>query len=760
MTNVSAAVQWWDEWQLRILVLCSLGIQWFLLLAAPMRKYTIPHWFRTFIWLAYISSDALAIYALATLFNRHANTTTAAKQHCVNGSALEVLWAPVLLIHLGGQQEMSAYTIEDNELWRRHTVTLVSQVTVAIYAFYKSWPANGGDRKLLVSAVLLFVIGVFSFTEKPWALRRASINRLAAVSSMVQGRKEVSKWRYCFTELEKDKRDILDRCCQLKKEKETPPPGVGTDAVKRSQQHILTDRDKVLLILSDMSLLAADSDLKQEQRRRRQCQSLMGEDDSKEEVEGDLLGTLSPRAEKGSKRWLRRAFALIYTRANVVLTPAYLAYHILLAPFLHITAIVLFAASSKRHHNTIDVKITYVLLCLTAALDILAEPIRQLLFKLMSMADVAALCETVPQYNNLIRSALQRTQPAGVLLKCAAHVGYTQGFFVCQRKNLYHMLAGLIFSDLVEANAKGLDFTSYRSFAPGRRNWVLNENLRKVCGLEVQGSLRGSFDRGVILWHIATDLCMRRMMAENTIDEIDRKFLECTEAISDYMAHLLNLRPDMLMTGSRQHLFTQAMEEVELILKDIESQQQQPHSLKKLGRDILAKKIIDKAKAEVNAEVNAAIDIEMVREQEREIRVDEPPPPKYPLVHDACRLAEELMDKMGRRTRCQVMYRVWVGMLFYSASMCRGYLHAKSLGEGGEFLSFVWLILSLKGAKTLADKLQMPEPEPEPEREPEPKSGPYSPGQEIVQGEPTATVATTADEGEDLSFLLPHSPRS
>jgi hypothetical protein len=43
--------------------------------------------------------------------------------------------------------------------------------------------------------------------------------------------------------------------------------------------------------------------------------------------------------------------------------------------------------------------------------------------------------------------------------------------------------------------------------------------------------------------------------------------------------------------------------------------------------------------------------------------------------------------------------------------MCRGYLHAKSLGEGGEFLSVVWLIVTLKGANTLADKLQMPEPE-------------------------------------------------
>jgi len=43
-------------------------------------------------------------------------------------SDLEVLWAPVLLIHLGGQSTMSAYSLEDNELWKRHAMTLVSQV--------------------------------------------------------------------------------------------------------------------------------------------------------------------------------------------------------------------------------------------------------------------------------------------------------------------------------------------------------------------------------------------------------------------------------------------------------------------------------------------------------------------------------------------------------------------------------------------------------------------------------------------------------
>ena len=58
--------------------------------------------------------------------------------------------------------------------------------------------------------------------------------------------------------------------------------------------------------------------------------------------------------------------------------------------------------------------------------------------------------------------------------------------------------------------------------------------------------------------------------------------------------------------------------------------------------------------------------------------------------------------------RWQVIQGVWVEMLCYSAARCRGYLHAKSLGEGGEFLTYVWLVLMLKGAKSLVDKLQMP----------------------------------------------------
>lgn len=125
--SFSDAVTWWEEWQLRVLVLSSLFIQIFLSYSAPLRKYRIPPWFRFFIWLAYVGSDAVAIYALATLFNRHKTQGLAPMQS--HNIELQALWAPILLVHLGGRDCITAYNIEDNELWRRHVLTALSQVS-------------------------------------------------------------------------------------------------------------------------------------------------------------------------------------------------------------------------------------------------------------------------------------------------------------------------------------------------------------------------------------------------------------------------------------------------------------------------------------------------------------------------------------------------------------------------------------------------------------------------------------------------------
>jgi len=86
----------------------------------------------------------------------------------------------------------------------------------------------------------------------------------------------------------------------------------------------------------------------------------------------------------------------------------------------------------------------------------------------------------------------------------------------------------------------------------------------------------------------------------------------------------------------------------------------------------------------------------------------------YPgtFVPEARDLAEELMGLLDdEEERWKVILGVWVEMLCCSASWCRGYLHAKSMGEGIEFLTMVWLLLSRMGMETFADKFQRPRPE-------------------------------------------------
>jgi hypothetical protein len=58
-------------------------------------------------------------------------------------------------------------------------------------------------------------------------------------------------------------------------------------------------------------------------------------------------------------------------------------------------------------------------------------------------------------------------------------------------------------------------------------------------------------------------------------------------------------------------------------------------------------------------------------------------------------------EKMWR-----VIQGVWVEMLCFSASRSRGYLHAKSLGSGGEFLSYIWLLWAHAGMETFSERLQ------------------------------------------------------
>lgn len=100
----------WKEWGLHFLVLLSFTLQVTLLVLAELRRRIDSGALRIFVWSAYVMADSIAIYAIG-----HLSVTSHAAEHQVMA-----LWAPLLLVHLGGQDNITAYAIEDNRLWLRH----------------------------------------------------------------------------------------------------------------------------------------------------------------------------------------------------------------------------------------------------------------------------------------------------------------------------------------------------------------------------------------------------------------------------------------------------------------------------------------------------------------------------------------------------------------------------------------------------------------------------------------------------------------
>uniref|UniRef100_A0A6N2JZD3 DUF4220 domain-containing protein n=1 Tax=Salix viminalis TaxID=40686 RepID=A0A6N2JZD3_SALVM len=159
----------WNGWELRGCMLLSLFLQIFLILFGRRRKYTAGFWIGKLVWLAYLSADWVATFSLGILAQKIGYSET----NCINSSrgTIPAFWAPVLLVHLGGPDTITAYSMEDNELWLRHLLVLGSQVAVAFYAFARSW---WGKDPLLFIAIPIFVAGIIKYGERNWVLRSAS----------------------------------------------------------------------------------------------------------------------------------------------------------------------------------------------------------------------------------------------------------------------------------------------------------------------------------------------------------------------------------------------------------------------------------------------------------------------------------------------------------------------------------------------------------------------------------------------------------
>jgi hypothetical protein len=141
-----------NDWEIQLPVLLSFALQTFLFFTGGLRQHINKMFLRFSIWLSYLGADLVAVYALGYL-SRHLGATTFTGT--IRGNhPLAFFWAPFLLTHLGAQDSITAFSMEDNKLWLRHLLNMMVQVGVAIYVFWKSIGMHSVD--LLVSCILVF----------------------------------------------------------------------------------------------------------------------------------------------------------------------------------------------------------------------------------------------------------------------------------------------------------------------------------------------------------------------------------------------------------------------------------------------------------------------------------------------------------------------------------------------------------------------------------------------------------------------------
>ncbi|XP_073109570.1 uncharacterized protein [Elaeis guineensis] len=163
----------WNEWQLSVLVLLSLFLQLILILTAHLRKTRPSEGYKIFYWLAYLSSTYLATYCLG-IISQDSSEDKAADPDM----QLRAFWAPILLFHLGGLDNFTALTLEDNQLWIRHAAELCLRAATTGYIFIRFFPGGGGYRGLLLPFIFIFVAAFLKCIGRALALRKGSLEGL------------------------------------------------------------------------------------------------------------------------------------------------------------------------------------------------------------------------------------------------------------------------------------------------------------------------------------------------------------------------------------------------------------------------------------------------------------------------------------------------------------------------------------------------------------------------------------------------------
>jgi hypothetical protein len=225
-------------------------------------------------------------------------------------------------------------------------------------------------------------------------------------------------------------------------------------------------------------------------------------------------------------------------------------------------------------------------------------------------------------------------------------------------------------SDLVD-----IDPDMGKKIYSARGDWVLQNNWTSINESSNLMHYIADFgyDESLILWHIATELHHHKEISPE--ENIDRR--EFCKILSEYMLYLLVMQPTLMSAaaGIGQKRFFDTCNDARNMFIGT-NQGQEPYQEHKQNFIRIYEAVTDDLPANRR---------------------------KTSLVYDACDLAKKL-GKLECQNKWSLMSEVWVELLSYAAIHCRANAHAAQLNQGGQFITFVWLLMSHFG---IGDQIQI-----------------------------------------------------
>ncbi|XP_078171969.1 uncharacterized protein LOC144565955 [Carex rostrata] len=646
--------KWRNEWStehIKLLVLGSLSIQIGLIFLAPLRKIRPNKALMLILWLFYVTSDFVAILALGNILG---------KQIDYSGSGilgdLTALWAPFLLVHLGGPDPITSYSVEDNELWWRHFLGLIVQVFTAGFVFLQSLP----NHRLWVPTLFVFVPGLLKYGERTLALRSASMDNFKdkIISELFsQGDLQASFWK--VTNLSSESRFISEGYHWFEIFKRLMVDMTFSSDILIDSQDRFSDvspEDAFKLVAIELSFLY------------------------------DILYTKAVTIHSISGRVVRCC-------SLISIVAAFIVFHNL----------------DKTKFKPTDITVTYILLAAGLSLEVVAA-----VFLVISDWTIVSLSRsgcfmnvylrnsidwiisrtfkkgkprwsrTIRQYN-LVEFCFRNKDTLIRRIMSVVKVKHTWENMrenMCERQMvpLPSLMEEMMFK---EAKRRARNVDTYKVLLEAR-SYRGRKALERHGELEnLEWSMKREFDECIILWHVATDICFHNKSNREDTEHVDT-YINVANATSNYMLYLLILQPSMTQFGFGKTRFEATCAVIKQMLKGEEKlDPKKAHHV--LGQN------------EIGTFEPKDKGICWGRHKDEENKKRKVEYEKGKLVLEAGLKLARMLQEFGPEKKWQLISETWIEMLGYAAIHCNSYEHAKSLSRGGELLTHFWLLMAQLG---------------------------------------------------------------